>query len=227
MRRFLFFAAGFAFTVGGLVASACSDTSASALSDSDAGSLQKDGSPVLPSEAGAYDAATPQGPLPSCATYCNLVMGSCTGDFAQYASAAECNELCAKLPTGDAGDDESNTVACRQYYAGTPAKTSPESYCVAAGPFGGMKCGERCPIFCELALGSCSPEAGVAPFDSYSDCQQACSGFNYKDGGTGGGDHPDGPATGDTLNCRLFHLRAAVHDGSGCVDLGVDSGACR
>ena len=74
---------------------------------------------------------------------------------------------------------------------------------------------------------ACSPEAGAAPFPSYSECQTACLGFNYKDGGTGGGEPPDGPISGDTLNCRLFHLRAAVHDGSGCVDLGVDSGACR
>ena len=67
-----------------------------------------------------------------------------------------------------------------------------------------------------------------APYASYPDCQTACTGYSYKDGGTdGGGERPDGPASGDTLNCRLFHLRAAVHDGSGCASLGVESSACR
>jgi hypothetical protein len=235
MRRFLFSAVPFGLiglitaAAGLLVVGACGSSESSDLSASvdDAGT-RKDGGLVGPAEAGSYDSGTPPGPEPSCAKYCDLVMGSCAGDQAQYASRAECLEVCAHLPAGDAGDIESNTVACRQYYAGSPARTNAGGYCLAAGPFGGGVCGDRCIAFCGLTLGACSPDAAAAPYGSYPDCQTACAGYAYRDGGVdGGGEPPGGPTTGDTLNCRLFHLRAAIHDGTGCVDLGADSGACR
>jgi hypothetical protein len=238
MRRFLFIpvasAAPFGLfgiltvAAGLLVVGACSSTSADSTPVDDDSGTRKDGGLVNPAEAGSYDSGTPPGPEPSCVKYCDLVMESCAGDQAQYASRAECLEVCARLPAGDAGDIESNTVACRQYYAGSPARTNAGNYCLAAGPFGGGVCGDRCIAFCGLTLDVCSPEAGVAPYASYPDCQTACAGYAYEDGGIdGGGEPPGGPAAGNTLNCRLFHLRGAIHDGLGCADLGADSGACR
>jgi hypothetical protein len=243
MRRFLFISAasghpnrvpfaliGLLTTAAALlVVGACTstETSDSAFSTDDSGT-RKDGGLVGLADGGTYDSGTPTGPEPSCTTYCDLVTASCTGDQAQYASRAECLEVCTRLPAGDAGDIESNTVACRQYYAGSPARTNAGGYCLAAGPFGGGVCGDRCIAFCGLTLGACSADAAAAPYGSYPDCQTACAGYAYKDGGAdGGGEPPTGPASGDTLNCRLFHLRAAVHDGSGCGNLGADSGACR
>jgi hypothetical protein len=225
--------AGIAGTAGALLFSvlplgACSSTAATDRFSDDDGAVRKDGGAVVPSEAGAYDAASPLGPDPECGAYCDLVLASCKDTHAQYASRAECIEICGKLPLGDAGDTTSDSIACREHYAGGPAQTDPVSYCLAAGPFGGGLCGDRCAIFCELAVSACSPDAGAAPFDSYPDCQTACAGFAYvgdEDGG--GGEGPDGPDAGDTLNCRLFELRSAVHDGSGCPNLGADSGACR
>ena len=236
MRRFLFIpvATGASIglltaAVGLLAASACSST---ATSDSpftaDDSGPRKDGGLVDPADGGSYDSGTAPGPEPSCEKYCDLVMGSCKGDQAQYASRSECLEICARLPGGDAGDLESNTVACRQYYAGSPARTNAGGYCLAAGPFGGGVCGDRCIAFCGLTLEACSPAASTAPYGSYPDCQTACAGFAYKDGGVdGGGEPPSGPIAGDTLNCRLFQVRGAVHDSVGCGDLGPDSGACR
>lgn len=228
MRRFLFLAVSLAATAGLLVVAACSSTSATRDASPDEGGIRKDGGPVLPPEGGAYDAAAPAMPEPACGTYCDLVMESCKDDHAQYASKDECLEICKRLPPGDAGDMESNSVACRQYYAGSPARTSAPNYCAAAGPFGGGVCGDRCPIFCDLSLTACAPDAGNAPFAGYPECQTACSDFAYREAGVdGGGEPPDGPESGDTLNCRLYHLRAAIHDGSGCTNLGADSGACR
>jgi hypothetical protein len=237
MRRFLFSTATLAAlggatiaAAGALVVAACTSTATPDREPvaEDSGP-KRDGGLVGPAEAGAYDAGTALGPEPNCATYCGQVMSSCTGAHAQYASGTECLELCQRLPAGDAGDTETNSVACRQYYAGSPARTSAGDYCLAAGPFGGGVCGDRCIAFCALTLGACSPDTGgPAPYGSYPDCQTACSGFPYLDGGAdGGGEPPDGPEQGNTLNCRLFHVRSAVHDGSGCVDLGADSGACR
>ena len=232
MRRYLFLLSlpvATATAVGVLVVSACGSSVTSDRAGPDDASVRRDGGPVQPSEAGAYDAGLINEPAPSCVKYCDLVMETCIDQSAQYASRAQCLEFCARLPSGDAGDpDESNTVGCRQIYAGSPARTNPGGYCLAAGPFGGGVCGDRCTAFCGLTLGACSPDAGGAPYGSYPDCQTACAGYRYQDGGSdGGGETPDGPTGGDTLNCRLFHVRGAIQDGSGCVNLGLDSGACR
>lgn len=234
MRRFLFFLGVVAASSTGLAATtalvaACSSSASPdrAAADEDAGT-HRDGGPVQAPEAGAYDAGSPPGPEPSCGAYCDLVMKSCKQAQAQYASRAECLELCDRLPAGDAGDKKTNTVACRQYYAGGPAQTDAPGYCLAAGPFGGGVCGDRCTAFCGVALDACSPSAPLAPYGSYPDCQTACAGYPYWDGGVdGGGEPPLGPETGDTLNCRLFHVRSAAVDGTGCANVGPDSGACR
>jgi hypothetical protein len=234
MRRFLFSAVFAVVITNGTAAilglAACNSTSDDAVSpfEDDAGP-HRDSGLVAPAEAGTYDGGVPQGPAPECGKYCDLVMASCTNEHAQYASRDECLEICAHLPAGDAGDITSNSVACRQYFAGSPARTDAKSYCFAAGPFGGGVCGpDRCISFCMLTLDACSPDAGPgAPYASYSDCQTACAGYAYKDDADGGGELPDGPISGDTLNCRLFYVRSAVHDGSGCADLGTDGGACK
>lgn len=230
MRRFLF-VLGLAATstlAAGIV-TACSSTAApEPTSTAGDASVRRDGGPVEAPEAGAYDAGTPIGPDPSCEAYCDLVMDSCKDAHAQYASRAECLDLCGHLPPGAAGDTETNSVACRQHYAGSPARTDAVSYCLAAGPFGGGVCGDRCTAFCGLTLGACVPGADPAPYASYPDCQTACADYPYRDGGVdGGGEPPDGPESGDTLNCRLFHVRSAVRDGSGCANLGPNSSACR
>jgi hypothetical protein len=234
MRRFLFVKLSFGLiglvtTAAALaVAAACTSASSDSFPTDDDSGPRKDGGRVGPADAGSYDSGTTLGPEPSCGKYCDLVMASCADAAAQYASRNECLEICARLPAGDAGDIESNTIACRQYYAGSPARTNAGGYCLAAGPFGGGVCGDRCTAFCGLALGACAPEAGAAPYESYPDCQTACAGYTYRDGGVdGGGEPPSGPTTGDGLNCRLFQLRRAIHDGTSCRDLGVDSGTCR
>lgn len=238
MRRFLFIHVasaapfgllGLLMTAGGLlIASACSSSeSAEPPPNLDDSGVRKDGGPVGPADGGSYDSGTTLGPEPSCSKYCDLVMESCVDAEAQYASRGDCLAICARLPAGDAGDIESNSVACRQYYAGSPARTNAGGYCLAAGPFGGGVCGDRCTAFCELTLATCSSGAD-APYGSYPDCQTACAGFTYKDGGVdGGGEPPNGPPTGDTLNCRLFQVREAIVAGGGCGNLGADSGACR
>jgi hypothetical protein len=228
MRRFLFVAVVSTSWVGAaLVVAACSSTASWEAQTADA-AIRRDGGPVEAPDAGVYDGGAALGPEPSCTVYCGLVMESCKGDRAQYSSRDECLALCARLPPGAAGDTDTNTLACRQYYAGSPALTDAVTYCLAAGPFGGGVCGDRCTAFCGLTLGACPPATPRAPYASTPDCQTACAGYPYRDGGVeGGGEPPDGPASGDTLNCRLFHARSAVQDGSGCVNVGPDSGACR
>lgn len=196
----------------------------------DGGKPVRDGGPVDPLEGGAdsSDAGTTP-PLPSCTRYCDLVQKHCTGEHAQYASNEDCLAFCTHLPPGDPWEQKkAPTLACRQYYAGNPALTDPAAYCAAAGPFGGGLCGDRCTAFCEVTLSACAPDGGAAPFPSLPDCKTACAGFTFRDAGTdGGGEGLDGPASGDTLNCRLFHLREAVVDPQACATLANDASACR
>jgi hypothetical protein len=208
---------------------ACSgDAQPDTAADVDAGIPRRDGGPVDPIEGGKTADAGTTGPTPSCSRYCDLVDESCTGEHAQYASTDECLAFCAHLPSGKAGDEAAPSLACRQYYAGNPARTDPMQYCLASGPFGGGLCGDRCEAFCELTLSACGTGA-AAPYEKRSDCATACAGFAFLEPGVdGGGETPDGPDEGNTLNCRLFHLREAMRaPAEACPELAADSGACR
>jgi hypothetical protein len=228
MRRILFlFTSGFAGW-GALAGAACSSAVVTSQepSPADAGSaFRRDGGFVVAPEAGAYDGAVaPQ--AASCAGYCNLVMSSCTGQFAQFASSSECMATCTRLPTGRPDDVSSNSVACRNYYAGTPAQTDPAAYCPTAGPFGGGVCGDPCSAFCSLAINSCANPRTPQPwaYSSYAECQTACATYPFR---APLADAEASAPEGDTLNCRLSLVRAAVADAAACSEIGVDSGTCR
>jgi hypothetical protein len=194
--------------------------------------IKRDSAPVDPIDSGPLlDAGL--APAPSCEKYCDFVTENCTGENAQYASKSDCADFCGHLPLTEAsrggGEDKSGaSVACRQYWADAPAKTDPNAYCLSAGPFGGNACGNRCAAFCAVVLSVCSPDGGTnAPYADQPSCADACAAFTYRDAGTdGGGEGPNGPAHGNSLNCRLYQLRAALQDPAKCPDLRVDSQAC-
>ncbi len=214
---------------GGVFACSSSAEEPASSPGADAGKAGRDAGPVDPLEGGSSTDAGTNPPPPSCTKYCDLVQKHCTGENAQYADAESCLAFCAHLPPGDPWEQEkAPSLACRQYYAGNPALTDPAAYCAAAGPFGGGLCGDRCTAFCEVTLSACAPDAGEAPFPSLPACKTACADFAFRDAGTdGGGEGLDGPTEGNTLNCRLFHLRKAVVDDEACADLGADASACR
>ncbi|MBX3219556.1 MAG: hypothetical protein KF795_03485 [Labilithrix sp.] len=216
----------FAAVMGG-----CGEADLETASSGDGGAVRRDAAPVDPTEGGLpVDAGL--GPPPDCEKYCDLVMENCAGAEAQYASTDECLAFCAHLPLVEPmrGTDEkaAPSVACRQYWADAPARTSPKAYCLAAGPFGGNTCGDRCTAFCSVALSACTPDGGVTAYASQPECATACAGFSYRDSNAdGGGEGPDGPEDGDTLNCRLYWLRQATTDPTRCAALKVQSDACR
>jgi hypothetical protein len=212
--------------VGVVLAAACGSSDSSAGPDltQDGGTRDVPVFPVPPSDAAAdHVAPPPPPPETTCTKYCDAVMKACEDASAQYADSNECVTFCSHLDLGDAGDTKSPSVACRAYYAASPAAIDPDKYCLAAGPFGGGVCGDRCTAYCEVALAVCAPDGGNAPFASFPECRDACAQFVFADGGEG----PAMPAPGDTLNCREFQLRNVIHTGAGCADLGIDSGACR
>jgi len=207
------------------------DTSPLAAEDASTQGRRDSGSLVEPTEAGApLDGGV--GDTPSCDKYCSLVMANCTGANEQYASMDECLAFCGHLPltqpSRSADEKEAASVACRQYWADSPARTSPDKVCLAAGPFGGNVCGDRCTAFCEVVLDTCTPSNGGTPaYSTLPECASDCANFSYRDAGVdGGGEGPSNPGSNDTLNCRLFQLRAAVLTPSKCSTLHPDGGAC-
>ena len=229
MHRFrIFLLATVTIFTSGLLAAASGCDSAADTVAVDAGTQRKDSSAVDPAEGG--DAlADPTAVSGSCTTYCALVMTNCTGDDAQYASADECIDFCGHLRPDSASTTtarSSPSVACRQYWADSPARTNPKSSCLAAGPFGGNVCGDRCTAFCDVLLDTCASQTADAVYGDQPECANACASFTYLDAGTdGGGEAPSGPNGGDSLNCRLYHLREATVNPTRCADLR-DAGTC-
>lgn len=194
------------------------------------GGLSRDSDPVDVFD-GSSSADSGTSPIPpiSCTKYCEQMQERCTGEHAQYASKDDCLAFCEHVPPGDPNEmKDTPGMYCRHYYAGSPSLTAPEKYCAAAGPFGGGVCGDRCTAFCQVALSACVPDGGSGPYATVPKCKTACIEYTLVEAGAdGGGEGLDGPKNGDTLNCRLYHLRKAVTDASSCEDLGPDAGECR
>jgi hypothetical protein len=139
-----------------------------------------------------------------CEVYCTAVMTSCTGDFAQYPSAAACLGICGTLPPGAERSGPGNTVRCRLLQASQAAETrEPAVHCPAAGPGGGGVCGVNCQGYCAAFLGVCE-ERFFSLFDGEPECLAACAKLpNTPDFSTN-------VQSGNSVGCRLYHTTAAA-----------------
>jgi len=154
-------------------------------------------------------------PVDLCATYCNVIHQNCTADLTQYAFwPNDCMQLCAFWETGNPGDTTGDTRECRIYHAGAAAGSTANAafHCPHAGPLGGgvgfcvapdasSSAEAVCASFCELDFDLCR---GIA-YEGPTDCEQSCLGYPY----AGGGVTTD---TGNSLDCRLYHLEYAAYD---------------
>lgn len=133
---------------------------------------------------------------PYCDTYCTILEnGNCTATFAiakpgdaGYTPFVKqtCLDSCATYPVGPTDNGVAtpanwgNSVQCRLYHAGIPAKsTSPGSglaHCAHGSPHGGEACGDRCTGYCNLLVANCAGH--LAPYAStVSGCLGACQGM--------------------------------------------------
>ncbi len=231
---------------------ACSSSSGTPLGANDASTSSSDDSATAPPEdsgaspgtdatTGETDAGTgtDSGPAPlTCTSYCSAVMSECTGPDAQYASTDACMNACKNFPVGTAADTSGNTLGCRTYHAAL-AKTQANPHCWHAGPYGYGGCGTECEGFCTLATTWCTPsggfDGGAPPYTNDATCLTACAGFariDAADGGVGldGGYTATGPASGNTLDCREYHLGASLAGGAmqqlHCQHPGASSPTC-
>ena len=157
-------------------------------------------------------------PPPTCEEYCAAITTACTGDNAQYTDEAACVAYCntgAKLPPGTSADTAGNTIGCRAYHAGVAATTDPALHCAHAGPSGGGVCGSWCENYCYLGEQNCGGE--LAQYTDNAQCMAACGGFVD--------DAAAGAVSGDSVQCRIYHLGVAGSDvAGGSADLHCPHG---
>lgn len=149
-----------------------------------------------------------------CTGYCNAVLANCNGPFSVYASIDTCLGVCAKLEAagkaGTTGDQTGNTVQCRLSQALSAKSTGERSqYCPAAGPGGSHICGTDCEGYCVLMRETCPNQFAAAQFNgSLAYClTTACPSIPTLDAGFNVAQE-----SGNTINCRLYHVSAANAD---------------
>ncbi|MCU1276764.1 MAG: hypothetical protein JWM53_310 [bacterium] len=154
----------------------------------------------------AHDLAT-VGSAPTCAAYCAKIQMNCTagdgGSNVQYPDATTCTSYCttaAGWTAGASSDVMGNTIGCRLYHAGAAA-ADPVLHCPHAGPTGGNVCGAWCENYCQLMAKNCT---GANAVYTASDCMTKCATIPTM------GMVND--TTGNTVQCRIYHLGAAASD---------------
>ena len=163
--------------------------------------------------AGAAGASTmPVDPIVArasqlCLDYCNTVQASCTGKSAQYASQVACLAVCEQLPPGNAGAMTGNSVQGRIGRAKLAATTGePGDYCFSAGPGGAGVCGTDCEGYCILMTAKCRQ------LGTLDQCEASCSIVPDLSLPPTNLHYDASQQSGDSLQCRLFHVSAANVD---------------
>jgi hypothetical protein len=144
-----------------------------------------------------------------CDRYCSSIMTNCTGNNQEYLSTEVCLAMCAHFEPGLPDDVSQDSLACRNYHAGAAAG-DPNFHCRHAGPLGGGVCGnEPCAPYCLLDFVLCGG-LPTPPFSGgESGCRNECIGkFTYLTAGDAGDITLE---SGNTLNCRLYHLESAYN----------------
>jgi hypothetical protein len=170
------------------------------------------GGSMVSSAGAAGGGAMPVDPIVArasqlCLDYCNTVQASCTGTSAQYASQIACLAVCEQLPPGTAGATTGNSVQCRIGRAQLAATTGePANYCFSAGPGGGGVCGTDCEGYCTLMTAKCRQ------LGTLSQCEASCSIVPDLSLPPTNLRYDASQQSGDSLQCRLFHVSAASVD---------------
>jgi len=153
-----------------------------------------------------------------CERYCDQVTHVCKGKYEQYRTFDQCVQVCKRLPPGEPGDQDTNSVECRLRQAGF-ADSEPFVYCKSAGPLGAGKCGSNCVSYCSLMQQTCTAEStagNLEPsyFASSEACLSACS--QLPETGQGPVEYSSSATAepssfvGNTVFCRTYHVASAL-----------------
>jgi hypothetical protein len=143
-----------------------------------------------------------------CENYCYVYGKTCTGKVVGVSKndGADCLTHCAALNStaGTVKDTSGNTVDCRAYHS-VASFNDAQTHCYHASISGNDTCGLWCDVFCDMALKVCT--AGNTVFADRTTCMTNCSAMSK-------GGKP-GDQTGDSLQCRIYHLGVANSPGAG------------
>ncbi|XYI00650.1 hypothetical protein ACMHYB_13190 [Sorangium sp. So ce1128] len=163
----------------------------------------------------------PEGTEPSCESFCQVVMTSCTGELSVYESTEQCLAVCEALPPGGAEDRTENTMGCRKYHAYS-AMLAPITHCAHTGPGGDGHCGSEadpstgstgnCESYCTLLEAACK-EYFDATFPDQAACALDCSALP---GAARDSGYSVASAEESALSCRLLHVSRALGDPAEC-----------
>jgi hypothetical protein len=180
-----------------------------------------------------------------CTTYCRVMAADCTDtpgtdvgkDNSEYISDSVCQTICGTFAVSDAGVDHdgsidpnvdpstdpatATTLNCRLWHGNFGAvEKLPHEHCPHAGALGGTVCGaDPCVAFCNLELAFCSGD--FAQYDGGDDCLNSCRpdagymGYVYRPGDTETPGVSQSISQHNTLNCRMYHLEAAIDPANG------------
>jgi hypothetical protein len=190
--------------------------------------------PTLSVSATADASGSDSAPAPfSCGAYCGKIAQSCSNTDQEYTSAATCEAMCSHFDPGVPGEQTNDSLACRISQTNLAA-SAPRVHCQQAGPLAVGSCvATPCSAYCALAFDLCNP-LNLFPYNNQADCRAACSAWPYlksTDGDAGTvGDILF--ASGNTLNCRIYHLESGYEvgnptaPGTHCPHLGDPSAPC-
>lgn len=161
----------------------------------------------------------------TCDSYCDQIQANCAGATAQYPSREACMATCATFAPGELGDMNGNTLACRIYHSGTPARNDPATHCAHGGPEGAdaTHCGPPCASFCNLVMAVCPQTGGGEPSTGYADkadCMSQCAGY-------GTTTYSANVKSGNSVECRIYYATLASTDPSQCVNTAATSSLCK
>jgi hypothetical protein len=139
-----------------------------------------------------------------CGRYCDTVLAACTGDFAVYLDRPTCTAACAHFEPGVDGETAGNTIGCRLTQAQAAETGDKALLCPRAGPGGAGICSTNCLGFCTVFQGACPDEFNQLGGDIGS-CVETCD----EEIPTLGDAFDIRQRTGDTLQCRLYHVSLA------------------
>jgi hypothetical protein len=158
-------------------------------------------------------------PEPSlCERYCDEVTSNCKGKYEQYRTFDQCVEVCKRLPPGEPGDDDVNSVSCRVKQAEF-AESEPFVYCKSAGPLGAGRCGSNCISYCSLMQATCTPASTegnleLSYFENSQACVEACNAIPQDDAGpvhySSSASAEPSSFIGNNVYCRTYHVAAAI-----------------
>jgi hypothetical protein len=188
------------------------------------------------SGSGSGSSGSAGGVKATCDTYCTDNVANCAAPNGQYIDKAACLKACASFAQGNLGDMAGNSLECRAYHTGA-AKTAAAMHCPHSGITGGDldptatgaspadgPCGDGVAAFCKLAIATCAGADAVWASEALcvtdmKTLAKETAGFTTE------------TKTGNTFNCRVYHLEASTPGGMAatthCPHLKLVSDQCK